>query len=129
MKKLTYLYLLIMLAPLYGLAQTRTIQGKVTDAETGEALAGVGVTANATGGTREQATSTDEEGVYQIQVSGEATTLVFQYVGKITLTEEIGGRSSINVQLEMDAGQLDEVVVVGYTTSTKATLTGAVSTI
>lgn len=129
MKKLTYLYLLIMLAPLYGLAQTRTIQGQVTDAETGEALAGVSVTANTAGGTREQATSTDEEGVYQIQVSGEATTLVFQYVGKITLTEEIGGRSSINVQLEMDAGQLDEVVVVGYTTSTKATLTGAVSTI
>ncbi len=129
MKKITYLYLLLtMLAPLYGLAQTRTIQGRVTDAETGEALAGVSVTANTASG-REQATSTDEAGTYRIQVSGEAVTLVFQYVGKSTLTEEIGGRTSIDVQLETDDGRLDEVVVVGYTTQKKATLTGAVSTI
>ncbi len=128
MKKITYLYLLIMLAPLYGLAQTRTIQGRVTDAQTGEALAGVSVVANTANG-REQATSTDDEGAYNIQVSANAKTLVFQYVGKTTLTEEIGGRSSINVQLELDAGQLDEVVVTGYTTSTRATLTGAISTI
>lgn len=117
-----------MLAPLYGLAQTRTIQGRVTDAQTGEALAGVSVTANTAAG-REEATSTDESGAYQIRVSGEATTLVFQYVGKTTLTAQIGGRTSIAVQLEDDAGELEEVIVTGYATTTKATLTGAVSSI
>src|SRR5690606_9644279 len=114
MKKLTYLfYLLIMLAPLYGLAQTRTIQGRVTDAQTGEALAGASVVANTATG-REQATSTDESGAYRIQISENATTLVFAYVGKMTLTEQIGNRTSISVQLESDAGQLDEVIVTGY---------------
>ncbi len=128
MKKLTYLYLLIMLVPFYGFAQTRTIQGQVTDAETGEVLTGVSVTAHTASGS-EQATSTNEAGMYQIQVSENAVTLVFQYVGKTSLTETISGRSTINVQLETDAGQLDEVVVVGYTSQRKATLTGAVSTI
>lgn len=129
MKKLTYLfYLLTMLAPLYGLAQTRTIQGRVTDAQTGEALAGVSVVANSAMG-REQATSTDENGAYQIQVFGEATTLVFAFVGKTTLTEQIGNRTSITVRLENEASELEEVVVTGYATTTKATLTGAVSSI
>ena len=117
-----------MLAPLYGLAQTRTIQGRVTDAQTGEALAGASVVANTATG-REQATSTDESGAYRIQISENATTLVFAYVGKMTLTEQIGNRTSISVQLESDAGQLDEVIVTGYSTTTKATLTGAVSSI
>ncbi|GGC23984.1 SusC/RagA family TonB-linked outer membrane protein [Parapedobacter defluvii] len=129
MKKLTYFFIyLIMLVPLYGLAQTRTIQGRVTDAQTGEALAGASVVANTATG-REQATSTDESGAYRIQVSENATTLVFAYVGKTTLTEQIGNRTSISVQLESDAGQLDEVIVTGYSTTTKATLTGAVSSI
>ncbi len=75
-----------MLAPLYGLAQTRTIQGRVTDAQTGEALAGVSVTAHSANGP-EEATSTDETGAYRIQVSENARILVFGYVGKATLTE------------------------------------------
>src|SRR5690606_26970736 len=94
----------------------------------GEALAGVSVIANTTAG-REKATSTDESGAYQIQVSGDATTLVFAYVGKTTLTETIGDRASISVQLEDDASEIDEVVVTGYSTTRKATWTGAVSSI
>lgn len=117
-----------MLAAMHGLAQTRTIHGRVTDAQTGEALAGVSVTANTAAG-RERATSTDDQGAYRIEVSAETTTLVFQYVGRMTLTEEIDNRTAIDVQLENDEGQLDEVVVVGYTSQKKATLTGAVSTI
>lgn len=134
MKRIPYIYLLTsvfllsILAPLYGLAQARIIQGQVTDAETGEALAGVSVTVNSATG-REQATSTDESGAYRVQISDKAVSLVFQYVGKTVLTEEINNRSSINVALETDAGQLDEVVVVGYSSQTKATITGAVSTI
>src|SRR5690606_23508287 len=128
MKKLTYFLLLSILAPLYSLAQTRTIEGRVTDAATGEALAGVSVTANTATG-RETATATDEAGAYRIEVSVEVTTLVFQYVGKAPLTEQIDNRTAINVQLEDDASELDEVVVTGYSTTTKATLTGAVSTI
>ena len=128
MKKLLYFLLLSICAPLFGLAQTQTIQGQVTDAVTGDPLAGVSVTAHTASG-REAGTATDDDGTYRIEVSGDATTLVFQYVGKTTLTEQIGGRTTISVQLEDDASELDEVVVTGYSTSTRATLTGAVSSI
>lgn len=129
MKKLTYLYLtLIILSPLCGFAQTRVIQGRVIDAQTGDVLAGVSVSVNTATG-RENTTSTNDEGAYRIEVSSEATTLVFQYVGKIVLTEQIGSRSAINVQLETDESALDEVVVIGYGTVTKQTLTGSISTV
>lgn len=117
-----------MLVPLYGLSQTRNIRGRVTDAQTGEVLAGVSVAAN-TAADGNGATATDDNGMYQLQVPAQATALVFQYMGRTPLTEAINGRTTINVQLETADGQLDEVIVVGYSSQTKATLTGAVSTI
>lgn len=128
MKKIIYFYLFMLLVPLFGFTQSQTIQGLVTDAETGETLTGVSVTAHSASGPL-LSTSTNEEGRFQFQVPEQAVRLVFYYVGKQSLTEEIEGRTTINVQLENDAAQLDEVVVVGYAGQKKAALTGAVSTI
>jgi len=129
MKKTIYACLLIALVPTFGQAQTRTIQGRATDERTGDPLSGVSVAANTASGRTLAITTTDGNGTYSIQVAAEAIALVFRYVGKTTLREEIGGRNAIDVRMAEDPGQLDAVIVTGYTTTTKATLSGSVSTI
>ena len=66
---------------------------------------------------------------YSISVPANAAALVFSFVGKTTLREQIAGRSVINVQMADDAGSLSDVVVVGYTSQKKATITGSIATI
>ncbi|MDR3268635.1 MAG: SusC/RagA family TonB-linked outer membrane protein, partial [Tannerella sp.] len=55
--------------------------------------------------------------------------LEFRYLGYVSQTVTVGERQVINVQLTEDTKALDEVVVVGYGTQKKASLTGAISQI
>ena len=123
-RKLAYL-LLIVSFPLFSLAQ-RSITGKVTSSAGGGALSGVNIVVE--GNARTGAT-TNSDGTYSINVPANAGALVFSFVGKITITEQITGRSVINVQMADDASNLSDVVVVGYTAVKKETLTGAVAVI
>ncbi|WP_298537477.1 TonB-dependent receptor [uncultured Algibacter sp.] len=68
---------------------------------------------------------TDFDGLYEIEVSPSGT-LVYSYIGYITLEKPVGNKSTINVSLQEDLAQLDEVVVVGYGTQKKKEVTGAV---
>src|SRR5688572_3691240 len=127
MRKLIYL-LLIVSFPVFGLAQQKTITGKVTDAEGGAALPGVSISvngANAEG----TGTTTNAEGVYSINVPTAAAELIFSFIGKKTITEIIGGRSVINILMSASEDQMTNVVVVGYGTKRKEALTGAISSI
>jgi len=54
---------------------------------------------------------------------------VFSYIGYVKLSTKISVRSIINVELTEDSKSLDEVVVVGYGTQKKATLSGAIGTV
>ena len=54
-------------------------------------------------------------------------TLVVSYVGYKTLEVPVNGKKTLNINLKEDTEMLDEVVVVGYGTQKKATLTGSVS--
>ncbi len=74
-------------------------------------------------------TSTDINGNYSLQVPDRNSTLVFSYIGYLTQEVPIDNRSTINVTLATDTKTIDEVVVVGYGTQSKETLTGAVSNI
>ncbi|UNY97305.1 TonB-dependent receptor [Zhouia spongiae] len=108
----------------YSYAQEKTITGQVTDSETGMPIPGVNVLVkNTTNGV-----ATDFDGNYSIEVSASAT-LIFSYVGYQTAEKPVGGNTSINVALAIEASQLDEVVVVGYGTQKKENLTGSVSSI
>src|SRR5687768_757017 len=88
-------------------AQERQISGKVTSNEDGSALPGVNVVLKGT----TIGTITLADGTYTLSVPSQGGTLVFTFIGLKSLETEIGERSTIDVALEVDAKQLNEVVV------------------
>jgi TonB-linked SusC/RagA family outer membrane protein len=106
--------------------QEVTITGKVTGTEPGEesGLPGVNVLVKGT----TTGTSTDANGRYTIQAPANAT-LVFSFIGYTTQEVSVGSQSVIDVVLPVDVRQLNEIVIVGYGTQEKVTLTGAVANI
>lgn len=103
------------------------ISGKVTD-ETGVGLPGVSVALKGT----QQGTSSDANGNYSFTVSSDALrngTLVFSFIGYAGQEVPIAGQRTIDLSLKASEQSLNEVVVVGYGTQKKATVTGAVSSI
>lgn len=103
-------------------AQKR-IKGQVVDV-TGEPLIGVNI--SVVGGT--VGTITDIDGNYSINVLAGAK-LKFSYIGYKDQVMEVGTQTVINVKLQEDSEVLDEVVVVGYGSQKKETLTGAVTVV
>ena len=108
----------------FSFAQEKTITGTVTSAEDGLPLPGVTVLVKNT--TRGQ--QTDFDGKYSITASA-GETLVFTYVGAKKEETVIGADSVIDVALEQDVAALDEVVIVGYGTSTRQAFSGTATTI
>ncbi|ELR70565.1 TonB-dependent receptor [Fulvivirga imtechensis AK7] len=106
-----------------GLYAQSKVTGKVTD-ETGEPLPGVNVLVRGT----TQGTVTDINGSYSIEVS-EDGILLFSFIGYVTEEIRPGSRTVVDLQLTPDVTALQEVIVVGYGTSTKKELTGAVSAV
>ncbi|MDH4460087.1 MAG: TonB-dependent receptor [Flectobacillus sp.] len=106
-------------------AQTKTISGRVTAANSQDGLPAVTISVQGT----KTGTLTDNSGKYSIAVSGSNAVLVFSSVGYVSLEKKVGTQQQIDVQLEADIKQLGEVVVVGYGTQSRKNLTSAVSTI
>lgn len=115
---------LIVITPKILMQQIR-VTGMVTDASNGEPLPGVTVQVQ---GTMTGAIS-QADGSYSVNVSEGSNTLVFSFVGYTTQEIAIGGRSVINVAMVEEITALEEVVVVGYGTQTKRSVTGAIQTI
>ena len=103
-------------------AQQRTITGKVTDQSNGQGLPGVSVTIKGT----QRGTVTTAEGTYSLGVDN-ANVLVFSFIGYNPAELPVGTRETVSLALELSSRNLDEVVVVGYGTQKRATLTGAVT--
>jgi len=104
-------------------AQTTTISGNVKNSS-GESLPGVTVLEkNSTNGR-----TTDMDGNYTIQVNPNAT-LVFSFIGYQPVEEAINNRKNINVTLSESVVGLEEVVAIGYGSTKKGNLTGAVSNV
>jgi TonB-linked SusC/RagA family outer membrane protein len=105
-------------------SQGKTITGTVKD-EAGEPLPGASIFVKGT----TIGTGTNFDGNYSLSVPSDSATLVFSYVGFITIEQSIDGKSVINVALKEDAESLDEVVVVGYGTQRRSDLTGSVASV
>ncbi len=101
-------------------AQAR-VSGRVTDPN-GEALMGAGVMVKG----QKTGVTTDLDGKYVIDVR-EGQTLVFSFIGFADQEVMVGKRSVIDVVLREDAHLLEDVVVIGYGTQARKTLTTSVS--
>ena len=105
-------------------SQTKTITGKVTDAQ-GVPIVGATVAVKHSS----VAVSTKPDGTFSIPAPDNAATLVISSVGYAQQEVAIAGQSSINVLLAASQASLNEVVVIGYGTSRRADVTGSVSTV
>ncbi|QNK65019.1 TonB-dependent receptor [Pedobacter sp. PAMC26386] len=99
----------------------RTVSGIVKDS-TGLTMPGVSVKVSGT----TKGTTTNADGKYSISAP-EESSLIFSMIGYKTKQVKIDGKEIINIVLVEDNSQLNEVVVVGYGTQKKATISGAVA--
>ncbi len=105
-------------------AQQKSVSGKVTD-NSDQPLPGVTVVVKGT----TLGTITNAEGEYTLTNIPEDATLVFSFVGMRKQEIPVGGKTGINVTMEVDAIGIEEVVAVGYGTLVKKELTSAISNI
>lgn len=103
--------------------ESYTVVGKVTDA-TGEPLVGVSILVKG----KSVGTTSDLEGTFSLQTD-KNDILVLSYIGYKTKEVKITDNRRLNISLDEDAKQLNEVVVVGYGSQKKATITGAVDAV
>lgn len=122
MKKICSIVFTMLLA-LQALAQTNTVSGTVKDIN-GEPLVGVAVIENGTN----NGVSTDLDGAYSIKVK-DGAVLSFSCIGYTDQEISVNGRSIINVVMDDDAMLLNDVVVIGYGTQKKSSLTASVASI
>jgi len=104
-------------------AQTSTIKGTVKDA-TGAPLPGVTITVEGTS----SSTSTNANGAFSINAA-KGAVLRFSFIGYQTLQKTVGDEANLAITLNETSKTMNEVVVVGYGTTTKGQLTSAVSTV
>ncbi|MEQ8238973.1 MAG: SusC/RagA family TonB-linked outer membrane protein, partial [Cyclobacteriaceae bacterium] len=103
-------------------AQQRKLTGTVVDSETGEGLPGVTIQEVGTS----NGTVTDIEGNYSLVVSPSAKEITYSFIGFESQTIGLSTQTKIDVSLQPDVQALEEVVVVGYGTSTRSKVTGSV---
>ncbi len=141
MKIVTMLLFCVLALPAYSLAaekpsgsntpgttadqQQIKVSGTITDASNNQALPGVNILVK---GTIVGAIS-DVNGKFLVTVNDPNATLVFSFIGYVSKEVPLAGKNTVDVALEAEVSQLGEVVVIGYGTAKKATLTGAISSV
>ncbi|MCV9386529.1 SusC/RagA family TonB-linked outer membrane protein [Reichenbachiella ulvae] len=105
-------------------AQSRSVTGVVTDSDLGGGLPGVNVLVKGTS----SGVVTDFDGNFTVEVN-DGAVLIFSFVGYKTEEVTVGNMSHIVVELQLDAEELSEVVVIGYGSVEKKDVTGVVASV
>lgn len=122
MKKRAFRKLLFLIVFMWGnFFFAQTVKGKVTSG--GFSLPGVSVTVEGT----KNGTNTDFEGSFILNNVPNGSKIVFSYVGFKTVT--LPAQSNMDVVMVEDAQKLEEVVVIGYGTTKRKDITGAISSV
>jgi TonB-dependent starch-binding outer membrane protein SusC len=130
LKKLLTVCTMVLLSAQFAYAQTGSIAGQVTDAETGETIPG----ANILVVELERGAASDIDGNYRIQNIRPGTyTVTATFVGYRTFRQAVqvnaNQTTTLNIEMSMGAIGLDELVVSGYAVTTKRELTGSIASV
>ncbi len=98
------------------------VRGKVTALSSGEGLPGVNVLVKGSS----IGTVTDVDGNYSLNVPSATDTLIFSSIGYVQEEIPVNNQSTLDVQLAEDIRSLEEIVVIGYGTQQRSSVTGAV---
>jgi TonB-dependent SusC/RagA subfamily outer membrane receptor len=122
LRLLSLLFLLTCQVMAFG--QTRTVTGKVTD-DTNAPLPGVSIVIEGT----TTGAITNIDGNYSIELTAGQDILLFSFIGFDNQRVNVAGKTVVNIALQPSNVALDMVVVVGYGTSKRSDLTGAIASI
>lgn len=106
--------------------QIRIVTGTVTDASTGEPLIGAAVMVKNVAG---KGTVTDLDGRFSIELTEDNPSLLFSSIGYEDLLLVVGDKSVLDVKLMQNIKLLDEVVVIGYGSTSRKNLTTSIATV
>jgi len=101
------------------------VRGVVTSSEDGEPLIGVNILVKGTS----VGTATDLDGKFEIQANPATDVLAISYTGYTSVEIPLNGRSSVEVQLEVSAALLNEVIVTAFGESTREKFTGSAAVV
>lgn len=114
----------LLMSALLTFAQQTTISGVVKDAD---GIPLPGVTVFFTGTTI--GTITDADGQFSLNQPEGQNVLTISFIGMQTQKVDITGKTSLNITMESDNVGIEEVIAVGYGTTKKGDLTGAVTSV
>ncbi|TYA89238.1 TonB-dependent receptor [Seonamhaeicola marinus] len=100
------------------------VTGVVNDAN-GQPLPGANIIEKGT----QNGTQTDFDGNFSFEVTNDNAVLIVSYIGFSSKEISLNGKSNVSVSLEENAAALDEIVVIGFGTTTRAKAVGAISTV
>lgn len=113
--------IIIATEPSSAVLQTFTASGTVMDTD-GQPLPGANIVEKGT----TNGVTANFDGNFSISIDNENATLVVSYIGFESKEVNVNGKSFLNISLKESASGLEEVIVVGYGSKSKADLTGAV---
>ena len=124
MKSIRLLFTMIPMLCLSFIAQAQKIEltGKVTDQATGQPLVGASIIVTSNTGV-----STKENGAFTVSVAKDTKSFTISFVGYVPQTVKITNAKVYNIALVPDVSTQNEVVVIGYGTQKKSSLTGAIA--
>jgi TonB-linked SusC/RagA family outer membrane protein len=105
--------------------QTISVSGKVVSAQDPAGVPGVNIVVKGT----TIGTVTDANGAYKLEVPDRNSVLVFSFIGFESQEQQVSDRTVIDVTLDVSSVGLQELIVVGYGTQEKVTITNAVAQI
>lgn len=109
-----------------GFAQEQRVSGRIVSAKDNQPLPGVSVSLKGAAST----VTSNGAGEFSISAPGGKQTLIFTFIGFLRKEVEVNaGQNGIQIRLDEDVQQLNDVVVVGYSSKKQSALTSAVTVV